>query len=170
NTRQLRAQLFVAVPRKIGAQVLITGMAIVKIVAQQPLDGLGDLGGIAAIAHWTRGALVPAHCPADTEIICVHQSAITLQLLSLDAAVGDPVLAATIGAAGHVQLQLLIEGWKTLFQLLHQPACEPFSLSDCQLAELRASAGDRAAPERRRLDVQSNSVELTCQCRCLALQ
>ena len=68
-------------------------------------------------------------------------------LLAFNADVGDPVLPATVGASGDVQLQVLIEAGQALFQFFDQPAREALRFGDRQLAEFRAAAGDGAARE-----------------------
>ncbi len=46
---------------------------------------------------------------AEAEVVGVGQLALVLDLLAFDADVGDPVLAAAVGAAGDVEPELLIE-------------------------------------------------------------
>ena len=84
---------------------------------------------------------------AQTEVIGVGELALVLDLLALDADVGDPVLSAAVGAAGDVQPELLIEFGQPLFKLIDEPARKALGLGDGQLAEFRARAGDSAAPE-----------------------
>ena len=108
-----------------------------------------------------------AHGAAKAEVISVHQRAIVLYLLALQADVGDPVLPAAVGAAGHIQLELLIELRQALFQLLDQPARKALGLRNGQLAELGACAGNRAAPEHGALDMQADLIELKRQLGCL---
>src|SRR5207247_9900937 len=98
--------------------------------------------------HVTRGTLLPAHTASDAEIVGVDHRALHLLLLALDAEVGDPVLPATIRASGDVDLQVLIEAGHPRLHLLHQPAREALGLGERELAELRARARDRPAPER----------------------
>ena len=57
-----------------------------------------------------------AHCSAEAEVVRIGQLAFVLDLLAFDADVGNPVLAAAVGAAGHMQLELLIELRQPLFQ------------------------------------------------------
>ncbi len=47
--------------------------------------------------------------PAHAEVVGVDHAVVNLDLLALDADVGNPVLSATVGASGHVQFQMLIE-------------------------------------------------------------
>ena len=77
---------------------------------------------------------------------------VDFHFLALDADVGDPVLTATVGASGYVQLQVLIETGQTLFQFFDQPAREALGFGDGELAEFRAAAGDCAARESRPAD------------------
>ena len=65
-----------------------------------------------------------------------------LDLLAFEANVGDPMLAATVGASGDVELELLIESGKPLLHLLHEPAAEALGFRDGEFAELGSGAGD----------------------------
>ena len=129
-----------------GAQVLF-GLRGRQIVAQQALDGLGNQRRGAAKAHRASDGRVLADRSAQAEVVGVDQLALVLDLLAFHADVRDPVLAATIGAAGDVGAQLLVELRQALFQFVHQPAGKAFGLGDGQLAELGAGAGDGSAPE-----------------------
>ena len=93
---------------------------------------------------------------AEAEVVGVGQLAFVLDLLAFDADVGDPVLAAAVGAAGDVEPELLIELRNALFEFVDEPAGEAFGLGDGELAEFGAGAGDGAAPERRALDVETD--------------
>ena len=146
---KLRAQFVVGVARKPRAQAFV-GCAPAQVIAQQPLNGFGNKRRGAAIAHRPRNARVLAHGSAEAEVVGVGQLALVLDLLAFEADVGDPVLAAAVGAAGDVELELLIELRQPLFELVNQPAREALGLGDGQLAELRAGAGDGAAPEGAR--------------------
>ena len=84
---------------------------------------------------------------------------VNFDLLALDADVGDPVLAATVGASGDVKFQMLIETGQAFFQFFDQPAREALCLRDGELAEFCAAARHRAAPESRTADLQSDRVE-----------
>src|SRR5271166_6942773 len=95
---------------------------------------------------------------ADAEVIRVDEMAVDFHFLAVNADVGNPVLSATVRASSHVQLQVLIETGQALFEFFHQPAGETLCLRDRELAEFRAAARDRAAPERRPANFQSNGV------------
>src|SRR5579872_33468 len=82
---------------------------VFQITAQQSLDGIRYLVGRATVADRPSYPLVAAHGSAQAEVIGVHHAAIGLYLLALNSNVRNPVLAAAVGAAGHVQLQWLIE-------------------------------------------------------------
>jgi len=58
------------------------------------------------------------------------------------------LLAASIGAAGHVELELLVEAGSRSSSSSTDPARESFGLSDGEFAELSAGAGDGPTPER----------------------
>ena len=57
------------------------------------------------------------------------------------------MLAATIRAAGYVQLEVLIELGKPFFKVVDEPSQKTLGLSDGQFAELCAGAGYAATPE-----------------------
>src|SRR5579863_1301381 len=107
---------------------------------------------------------------AEAEVVRVGQFAFVLDLLALDADVGNPVLPAAVGAAGYVQAQLLVELGKALFHLFDEPAREAFGLGDGQLAELGAGAGHRAAPEHGTFDVEPDLAEFAGQFAGLAVR
>ena len=96
-----------------------------------------------------------SHGTADAEVERVDHLAVDLDLLALQADVGDPVLAAAVGAAGHVDSQLLVEARHALVHLIGKPARKAFGLCDRQLAELGAGAGHGPAPEVRGFHVQA---------------
>ena len=108
---------------------------------------LGNERRRATITDRAGNPSVPAHGPAEAEIVGVGQLAIVLDLLAFNADVGDPMLAAAIGATGNVQAQLLIELRQALFEFVDEPASKSLGLSDGELAELGARAGDGSAPE-----------------------
>jgi hypothetical protein len=125
-------------------------------LAQQALDCFGDERRGAAIADGARDSGVLAYGSAEAEVVGVGELAFVLDLLAFDADVGNPVLAAAVGAAGYVELELLVESGQALFKFVDDPAGEAFGLSDGQLAELGAGAGDGAAPEGRAFDVETD--------------
>ena len=85
---------------------------------------------------------MPAHGSTDAEVERSDQRSILLDLLAFKTDLGDPVLSAGVGAAGDVELDLLVEGGKALFHLGDEPACEALSLRDGELAKFGTSAGD----------------------------
>ena len=93
---------------------------------------------------------------AKTEVVGVGELAFVLDFFAFDADVGDPVLAAAVGAAGYVELELLVEAGEAVFELVDEPAREALGLSDGQLAELGAGAGDGAAPKVSAFDLQTD--------------
>ena len=105
-----------------------------------------------------RGVL--ADGAADAEVEGVDHLAVLLDLLAFEADVGDPVLAAGVGAAGDVEADLLVEAGETLFELGDEPLVEGLGLGDGELAELGAGAGDGSAPEGGDVDVEAECVEL----------
>ena len=131
------------------APQILTRPAIGEVAAQQAFDGFRDLGREAAKSDRPRNRLIQAERTAQAEVVGVHHVAVDLDLLAFDSDVGDPVLSATVGAAGDVQFQVLIKSGQAFFQFFHQPARKAFRLGDGQLAELRTAAGDGSAPKRR---------------------
>ena len=101
----------------------------------------------AAIADRASDCSVLADRAAKAEVEGIRKLAVVLYFFAFDADVGDPMLAATVGATGDVELELLIEGGEALIEFVDEPAGESLGFRDGQLAELRAGAGDCAAPE-----------------------
>ena len=91
------------------ARKIFFGPAVGQVLAQQALDGFGHQRRGAAIADRARDGCVLADRSAEAEVVSVGQLALVLDLLAFDADVGDPVLAAAVGAAGDVQPELLVE-------------------------------------------------------------
>src|SRR5580698_7039332 len=148
------AEFVVGVTAEPGAEVFVES-AVGKVFAEQALDGFGDERCGASIADGARNGGVLADGSAEAEVISVGELAFVLDLFAFYADVGDPVLAAAVGAAGDVELELLVEAGEALLELVDEPAGEAFGFSDGELAEFGAGAGDGAAPEVRTLDLQA---------------
>ncbi len=144
-------------PRKEPAQIL-TGLAW-RDMAAAGARARPELRLQRSDIHRPRRCLMQAKRAADAEVIGIDHAAVDFHLLAFDADVGDPVLPATVGASGDVELQVLIEAGQAFFQFLDQPAREALGLRDCQLAEFRAAAGDGSAVERRSANLQSDGIE-----------
>src|SRR5579862_34052 len=140
------AKLCIGVPRKEAPQIFAR-LPRSEVLPQQSLDRSRNLGCEAAISHRSCRCLIQAERASDTEVIGIDEAAVDFHLFPVDADVGDPVLAATVRASRDVQLEVLIEAGKTLFQFLNEPTSEALSLRDCELAEFRACAGDGSAIE-----------------------
>jgi len=151
-------EFFVGVAAKPGAQILFR-LAGDEVAAQQALDRLGNMRGEATVADGAGDGSVLADGSAEAEVIRVGELAFVLDLLAFDSDVGDPVLAATIRASSDVEAELLIELREALFEFTDEPAGEALGLSDGQLAELSAGAGDGAAPEGRAFDIEADFAE-----------
>src|SRR5277367_1174547 len=106
---------------------------------------------------------------ADAEVKRIDHLSFVLDLLAFETNIGDPVLAAAVRAAGHVQLELLVEAGKTPFQFFYEPPRKALGFADGQLAELGTRAGDGSAPEGRAIDMQSDLFELVNQLSGLCL-
>src|SRR5215467_328049 len=140
------ADLIIAFAREESAQRLVFA-AVVLEISQEALYGVGNGGSRAAIADRPRDGRNLPEAAAHAEVVSVDQFAVLFDLLAFDADIGDPVLAAAVGAAGDVQLDLLREAGQAFVQFAGKPAREAFRFGEGKLAEFRARAGDRAAGE-----------------------
>jgi hypothetical protein len=116
-------------PGKNGANVFV-GMAgeelteIFSCVAifieltEQPLNRIRHAGGGAAIADGARDGGEFSDASADAEIVGVNHFAIDFDFLAFEADVGDPVLAAAVGATGDVDAELLLEAGDAIIEYL----------------------------------------------------
>src|SRR5271169_4959148 len=104
----MSAEFVVGVAAERGAEVLF-GLTVGEIFAQQAFDGFGDQRRGAARADGARYGGVLADGSAEAEVVGVNELAFVLDLLAFNADVGDPVLAAAVGAAGYVELELLVK-------------------------------------------------------------
>jgi len=123
-------------------------------------DGVGNFIGAAPKANGTRDGSDVANTAANAEIVGFDQFAIDLDFLALDADVGDPVLAATIGAAGDVQFELMLEIGMSMFESFGEPAGEALGFGESEFAKFRAGAGYGTANESGTRDGESASGEL----------
>src|SRR5215471_20074766 len=103
-----RAQLVIRVAREKLAQIF-SRPARNQIVAQQALDSIGRFFRRASVSDWTPEARVLTYAATQAEVVRVNHLAVDLDLLAFHANICKAVLAATVGAAGHVQPELLIE-------------------------------------------------------------
>src|SRR5579862_8222944 len=127
-----------------------------QILPQQSFDCFRHEWRRAAKSDWSRCTRKFTHRTAEAEVIGVGHLAFVLDLLSFQANVSDPMLAATIWAASNVNLELLIKLRQPFFHLVHQPARESLGFRDGEFAEFGARAGDRASEEHRAFHMQSN--------------
>jgi hypothetical protein len=123
-------------------------------------DGIGNFIGAAPEANGTRDGSDVANTAANAEIVGVDQFAIDLDFLALDADVGDPVLAATIGAAGDVQFELMLEIGIAIFESFGEPASEALGFGESEFAKFGAGAGYGTANESGTRDRESAGGEL----------
>src|SRR3972149_9560970 len=135
----------------------------IQVRRQQALDGARHLGRGAAVADRPGLALVLADSTPHTEVICIDHRPAHLDLLALDADVGDPVLATAIRATGHVDLEVLVKSWHPLLKLFHQPLGEALRLREGQLTEFRSRARNRTPPEMRGVKPHPGELDLLCQ-------
>ena len=148
--------------REVGAEVL-AWFAFLEVTGQQSFESCWNLGGRNTITNGATDGGMFAYGSAYTEVKGVHHFSFVFDLLAFQANVSDPVLAAAVGAAGYMQLELLVEAGQTFFELLNEPPREALGLANGKLAELGAGAGNCPAPEGRALDMQSYLFELACQ-------
>src|SRR5580658_9126415 len=154
---KLFAQLLVAGAGKISAQVF-TRVASLQVATEQPFQRIRHFGCQAAVPNWPGDLLMQAYRAADAKVVSVFELAPMLDLLAFDADVGDPMLSAAIGAAGHVQLQLLVEARQPHLEFVNNPAGKALGFGNGQFAEFTASAGNRASPESRTYYLQRKSL------------
>ena len=126
---------------------------------QEARDGVGDFVGGATIADGPGDGGDLADAAAYAEVIGIDHFAVELDFFTFDADVGDPVLAAGIGAASDVESKLLLIIGETVFELFGEPAGEGFGFGESELAEFGTGAGDGAANEGRRFDGKAGSGE-----------
>src|SRR5260221_4375358 len=156
---EVSADLLVRLPAEKLAQRLVSD-AISFESPQQTLDRRWHFAGRAAITDRPRDRCMAAESATDAEVIRVDKLVTGAHLLAFDADVRDPMLPAAVRAAGDVDFELLAVLGEPMIELLNEPAREALRLSDGQLAELRAGAGDSAAEERRGLRPQTSIVQL----------
>ena len=73
------------------------------------------------------------------------------------------MLAAAVGTAGDVDLDVLIESGQPRLEILHHPPGEAFGLRQRELAELGPGAGDGASPEGRATEPEPGRLDLLGQ-------
>src|SRR5580700_7167594 len=146
-------------PRQKKPQILVCFSVLVES-GQQPLDGIGNIRGGAAIANRPGDRSNLAEASADTEVVGVYHPAIYFDFFSLNADVGDPMLPATIWAASDVESQPFLKIGKPLFEFLREPSRKTLCFRQCELAKFRSRAGHGSACEHRGLDRKSSSSKL----------
>ncbi len=107
------------------------------------------------IAYRSRNGCELPEASAHANVVGIDHFAVDPDFLSFDTDIGDPVLAATIGAAGDVEFQLLIETGDAFLEFGGQPAREAFGFREREFAVFRAGASHRAAGEGRSFDGES---------------
>ena len=156
---------------QLGAQGLVIGTIEVvtevftfgadgQVAGEEALDGVGNLGGSDAVAERTCGACIFADGAAYAKEEGIDQLAVLLDLFALETDVGNPVLAARVGAACDVEADLLVKAGEAVFELIDEPFVEALGFGDCKLAELSACAGNGTAPKSGDVDLQAKGVEL----------
>src|SRR5712672_1979416 len=76
---------------------------------KKALDRAGHIRGGATVAYRTSDGGKLPHASADAKVIGVNHFAVNLDFFAFNADVRDPVLAATVGTAGHVDAELFLE-------------------------------------------------------------
>src|SRR5919109_1084178 len=159
---QALAQFFIAVPGKKLPQIF-AGQSLLEISLQEPFNRIWNFAGPAAVTDWASNGLMQADCAAHAEIVGILQPAIDFDLLAFNPNVCNPVLPAAIGAAGYVQLQVLLKSRKSFFELFYKPASKTLGFGNGQLAEFSSAAGDCATPKWRSAHSQTGGVQSLCQ-------
>src|ERR1700675_1153477 len=113
-TGELGAQVAIGEAGKIGAKIFAVA-SIREIWAQKWVDGSRNFPCRAAKADGASEALVFADGTAEAEIVGVNELVVELDFFAFEADVRNPVLAASIRAAGDVELERLVEGGDALF-------------------------------------------------------
>src|SRR6185312_5741130 len=109
------------VTRKKLAQVF-SPFSLEHIGAQKAFNGCGHFFGAATKANGTPKAGMFTHGAAQAEVVSILHASIHLDLFAFQANIGNAVLTATVRASRDIQLELLIEAGKTIFQFFHEPA------------------------------------------------
>lgn len=137
----------------------VLGGALGVVGAEETGDGVGNFFGAAAVADGTGDGSELANGAAHAEIVGVNELAIELDFFAFDTDVGDPVLPATVGAAGDVEFDVVAKAGETVFELFGEPAGERLGFGESEFAEFGAGAGDGAANEGRRFDGKASGHE-----------
>src|SRR5690242_6410059 len=140
------ANFFVALPGQKLAKALLR-VAAGLVGRDEALDGVRHFGGWAAVTDGARNRSNFAEAAAHAEVVGVHHFSFVLDFLAFDADIGDPVLAATVGAAGDMQLDLLVEAGEAFVEFGAQPAREALGFGQRELAEFGPGARHRASRE-----------------------
>jgi len=114
---------------------------------EEAFDSVGNFLCGAAIADGARDTGVGTDSTTDAEVVGVDHLAVHPGFLAFEADVGGPMLAAAIGAAGDVQLQLLLIIREAIFELISEPTGEGFRFGEGEFTEFRTGASDCAADE-----------------------
>jgi hypothetical protein len=157
--RQDGAKNIVGVARQEMLEIF-AGVAIGLERVQKAWDGVGNFIGAAPETNGTRYGSDVADAATNAEIVGIDKFAIDLDFLAFDANVGDPVLTATIGAAGDMQLELMLKVGIAFFESFGDPPSEVLGFRESELAKFGTGAGHRAANESGTCDRESASGEL----------
>src|SRR5277367_1348490 len=90
------------------AEIFFRSAIFVELV-EKTLDRAGHIRGGAAVTYRPGDSGEFAYASAHAEIVGVDHLAFDLDFLAFQADIGDPVLTATVGAAGDVDAELLLE-------------------------------------------------------------
>src|SRR5579864_1563095 len=145
-------------PREESAQIFTRLAALVE-PGEQPLDSIRNLGSGAAVANRPRDRRKLPDASANAEVIRIHHAAIHFDFFALDADISDPMLPATIRAAGDIEPQLLLEIGEALFKLLRKPSRKALRLGKRELAKLRTRAGHGSTREDRGLHREGSNTK-----------
>src|SRR5580704_49235 len=149
---------FIRLARQIFLKRLVRQLVEVELL-KEALDSVGNFGGGAAIADGPRDTCVVPDSTTDAEVVGIDHLAVHSGFLAFEADVSGPMLAAAIGAAGDVQLQLVLIVREAIFELIGEPTSEGFRFGEGQLAEFRTGASNCAADESGGQDREATLVQ-----------
>src|SRR6516165_6507210 len=135
-------------------------MTLILENMEKALDSVRDFVSAAAVTDRPGNGSGLPDAAANAEVVGIHHFAVDLDFLAFDANVRDPVLAATIGATGNVELELPLEVREALLEFLGEPSGKGFGFGQSEFAEFGAGAGNCSTGEGRGFDRKAASGKL----------
>jgi len=134
-------------------------MAMGVEIREESRDGVRDFACGATEAYGAGDGGELAYAAAYAEIVGVDHLAVLLDFFAFEADVGDPVLAAGVGAAGDVEFDFFLIAGETLVELFGEPAGVGLGFGESEFAEFGAGARYGAANERVSKNGQASGIE-----------